>query len=379
VDSLNINVQRTKRGGKNILTGRKLAPLPNESSRIKKQKIKRLRKLPDEYEGWISQAVKLGSEIIENNKIEIIFATAPPFSTLVAAGELKAKSGIPLVIDYQDSWIHSPTAYFPLGVYKLRNMKMEQEVIRVTDEIITTNRRIKEFLIEEYNYIKHEDVNIIQNGYDEDDIRLAMTGIMPEKAKMRFTHSGSFFDLMTPEYFFEALTIVFKKKPSIRTNLEACFLGGLTKEHLKMIQKYNISDVVINPGYVDHITAIKYMFASDVLWFMVGKGEGEQVVSPVRLSQYIGTRKPILACVPDGAAKQLLRSYDAIRICEPDEPEKIANLILEYYDLFEKKMIPVANEEVVQKFNVEKLSAQLVRYFEFLRHIPQEFEVKNEF
>ena len=255
---------------------------------------------------------------------------------------------------------------------------MEQEVIRVTDEIIAANRRIKEYLIEEYNYVKHDDVNIILNGFDEEDFRLAKTGVMPEKPKMRFTHAGSFFDLMTPEYFFEAITIAFKKKPSIRTNFEACFLGGLTREHLKMIKKYNISDVIFNPGYVDHISSIKYMLRSDVLWFMIGKGAGEQVVSPVRLSHYIGARKPILACVPDGAAKQLLRGYDAVRISEPDEPEQIAALILEYYDLFEKRMIPSANEEVVQKFNVEKLSAQLVRNFEFLRHIPQEFEVKSE-
>ena len=377
-NSLNLQVFRTKGPGRNILNGRKPAPLPNESSRWLKHKLNRIRKIPDEFESWISKAVKLGSGIIEGNKIEIILATSPPFSALVAAGILKEKYQIPMVVDYQDSWIHSPNAFFPMGVYRLRNMKLEQEVIRVTDEIITINRRIKEYLIEEYTYVKHEDVNIIYNGFDEEDFTMAKSGELPEKPKMRITHSGSFFDLMTPEYFFKALTIVFSKRPEIRSNFEACFLGGLTKEHLKMINNFNISDVIFNPGYVNHIAAIKYMLKSDILWFMIGKCNGDQVVSPARLSQYIGARKPILACVPDGAAKQLLRNYDAVRICEPDEPAQIAEHILEYYELYEKRMIPSANEEVVQKFNIEKLTAQLVRYFEFLRHIPQEFEVKNE-
>jgi glycosyltransferase involved in cell wall biosynthesis len=93
------------------------------------------------------------------------------------------------------------------------------------------------------------------------------------------------------------------------------------------------------------------------------------------MTEYIGARKPILACVPDGAAKQLLRGYDAVRICEPDEPEQIARLIIEYYDLYEKRMIPHANEEVVGKFDIEVLTAQLVRYFEFLRFIPHEFDI----
>jgi len=344
--------------------------------------------IPDEHEGWIKKAVKLGSEIIETNKIEIIYVTAPPFSALIAAGTLKEKFEIPLVVDYQDSWIHSPNAFFPFGYHKLRNMKLEQEVIRVTDEIITVNRRIKEYLIEEYNYLKHKDVNIIHHGFDEDDLTLARQGAMPEKSagqgsgsgrpKMRLTHSGSLFDLMTPEYFFEALTIVFNKNPSLRTKIETCFLGGLSREHLDMIKKHNLSDVIFNPGYVDHITSLKYLLTSDVLWFMINKADGDQVVSPVRLSEYMGTRKPILACVPDGAAKQLLRGYDAVRICDPDEPEQIANLIIEYYELYEKGFMPSANEEVVKKFDVEQLTAQLVRYFEFLRYIPPEFDIRGK-
>ena len=376
-NSLNLKVFRTKGPAKNILSGRKLAPLPNESIRIKKRNWNRFRKIPDEYEGWINKAVKLGSEIIESNKIEIIFATAPPFSALVAAGQLKEKFEIPLVIDYQDSWLHSPTSFIPMGYHKLRNLKLEQEVIKITDEIITVNRRIKEYLIEEYNYLKHEDINIIHHGFDEEDFRAAMQGSLPEKPKMRFTHAGSFFDLMTPEYFLEALHLLFNKKPELRSKIEICFLGELTKEHLKLIQQYNVSDVIFNPGYVDHITALKYLLASDVLWFMINKGNGNQVLSPVRLSHYIGSRKPILACVPDGAAKQFLRDYNAVRISEPDEPAQIANLIIEYFELYQKNMLPAANEEEVKKFDIELLTAQLARYFEFLRFIPHEFDVKG--
>lgn len=376
-ESMNLQIYRTPGSSNNLLTGRKLKDLPNEGSRRMKRNISRLRKQPDEHKSWIAKAVKLGKEIIESHKIEIIYATGPSFTALIAAGELKEKFKIPLVTDYQDSWLHSPSAYYPMGYHRLRNMKMEQEVIRVTDEIITTNRRIKEYLIEEYDYLKHEDINIIHHGYDPEDLELAQQGPMPEKPKMRFTCAGNFFDLVTPNYFFEGLRKAFEKKPEMRGKIEACFIGGLTKEHLKLIQKNNVSDSVINPGYVDHIESIKYMYSSDVLWFMIGKGLGEEVIAPVRLAEYYGTRKPILACVPDGAAKQLLRDYDAVRICEPDETDDIANLIIEYYDLYNKRMMPIANEDVIRKFNIDKLTYQLVRYFEFLRDIPPEFGIKK--
>ena len=102
-ERLGMKIYRTKGSKKNLLTTGKLKNLPNESSRKFKERFSRLRKLPDEHKAWISKAVKLGSKIIEENEIEIIYATAPPFSALVAAGELKEKYKIPLVIDYQDS------------------------------------------------------------------------------------------------------------------------------------------------------------------------------------------------------------------------------------------------------------------------------------
>jgi hypothetical protein len=110
---------------------------------------------------------------------------------------------------------------------------------------------------------------------------------------------------------------------------------------------------------------------------MINNGEGSQVVSPVRLSYYIGLRKPILACVPDGASKQFLRGYDAVRISAPDEPGDIADLIIEYYELFKKNRMPTANEDEVRKFDLELLTAQLTRYFEFLRYIPHEFDIRG--
>lgn len=377
-ESLNLKVFRTKGPSKNILNGRKLTALPNESVRVKKRNWQRFRKIPDEHEGWIDKAFKLGSDIIETNKIEIIYATGPPFSALIAASQLKNKYDIPLLVDYQDSWIHSPTSFIPMGYHKLRNLKLEQEVIKSADEIITTNRRIKEYLIEEYNYLRHQDINIIHHGFDEEDIESANREPQPEKLKMRFTHAGGFFDLMTPEYFLEALPLVFNRRPELRAGIEICFLGELTRDHLQLIQKYNLSDVIFNPGYVDHIASVRYMLASDVLWFMINKGNGDQVLSPVRLSHYFGVRKPILACVPDGAAKQMLKGYEAVRICEPDEPAQIAELIIEYFDLHQRNMLPVPNEENVKKFDVEQLTAQLARYFEFLRHIPHEFDIKSD-
>ena len=364
-------IYHTKGRKHNLLSGHKLKPLPNEGRRLFFCKLKKGHKFPDPQIKWRKKALKLASEIIEKQKIDIIYATAPPFTDFVIAAELKKKYGIPLVVDHRDSWLHSPDNFYPTRFHRFFNMKKEQEVLRVADETITINRRIKEYIIENYPNIKHADINIIPHGFDKEDFSSA-SAQLPRTNKMRFTHTGSFYNLASPKYFFEGLALAFKKRPELSRRIEACFIGLLSKEDQKLILKHNLIESVYAPGYINHKETIKYQLASDVLWLTIGKGRGDELISTVKLSEYFGARKPILACIPDGVAKGTLRNHNAVKICEPDDPKAIADLITEYYELYEKNSLPAPSEEFVEKYSVEKLTYELVRYFEFLIDISHD-------
>jgi hypothetical protein len=51
--------------------------------------------------------------------------------------ELKEKYKIPLVIDYRNSWLNSSESFYLSPYHRFRNRKLEQEVLRVADEVIT--------------------------------------------------------------------------------------------------------------------------------------------------------------------------------------------------------------------------------------------------
>lgn len=361
----------------NLLNTHKLKRLPNERTRTFFAYFPQLYRIPDRYKSWRKKAIRLASAIIEREKVEMIFSSAPPFSDFLVGAELKKKYGIPLVIDYRDSWLESSLNFYPTRLHKFMNARMELEILRIADVVLTVNRRIKELLIECYPNITHNDINIIPFGYDQEDFDEAVSQL-PRTNKMRITHAGSFFDLASPRYFLLSLPIVFSRRPELRKRIEACFLGLLSKENLALIKKNNLNDVVYDPGYVNHKECIKYLMASDVLWFMIGKGKGCETVTPQRLSEYFGARKPIIACVPDGASKGMLRYYEAVKICEPDKTEQIADSIIEYYDLFEKNALPKPNEELIVKHEVKNLTHQLARYFEFLIDIAPAIKFQKE-
>jgi len=374
IDLPEVEIYRTKGRKRSLLTDHKLKNLPNESRRQLWCRYRRLTKVPDTYIKWRKKALKLASGIIESQKIDIIFATAPPFTDLVIAAELKKKYNIPLVIDYRDSWLYSPENFYPASFYRFANMKKEQEVLRVADETITVNRRIKEYIIETYSSIKHTDINIIPHSFDDEEFKNASYQL-PRTNKMRFTHAGSFYGSEKPKYFLKGLSLAFKRRPELSSKIEACFLGLLSKEDKKRVIKYNLIESVYAPGYVNHKECVKYLLSSDVLWFTIGKGSGDELITPVKLSEYFGARKPILACITDGVSKQMLRNYNAVKICPPDEPEAIANMIIEYYDLYAKNSMPEPNEEVIKKYDINTLTHELVRYFEFLIDISPETRI----
>ena len=80
----NIKIFRTScRGRRNLLNYNKLRRVPNEGRRKFFNHLKQIYKFPDLQKKWKRKAIKLASNIIENEKIDIIFTTAPPFTDFI--------------------------------------------------------------------------------------------------------------------------------------------------------------------------------------------------------------------------------------------------------------------------------------------------------
>ncbi|MGB5288934.1 MAG: glycosyl transferase family 1, partial [Ignavibacteriaceae bacterium] len=114
-------------------------------------------------------------------------------------------------------------------------------------------------------------------------------------------------------------------------------------------------------GYLDHLETIQKLFMSDILWMMVGKGKSSETISSGKLYEYFGIRKPIIACLPEGALKIAAAEYKASFITEPDNINQIKNTILEVYKLFKEGQLPAPDEKFVESFNRGYLTELLAK------------------
>lgn len=320
--------------------------------------------IPDNKVSWSKQAYLTAKELLSKEHFDILFVTIPPYSAFSMAAKLKEEFNIPLIVDYRDLWFGNQFSFYPTFYHKLKHKKMEYNALKAADKIVTINRYIKEKLLVNYKFLTFDDISIVPQGYDPDDFEKA-TPIPLNKTKLKLTYSGIFYTKATPKFLLKAFKLLLKQRPDIAAGIELHFCGLLRKENEKLIKKLGIQEFVKIHGYLNHKEALDYVLSSDVLWMMIGRMKAAETISTGKLFEYFGTKKPILGCVPEGAARLELQRYKASFICEPDDIEGIKEQLINIYTLFKAGNLPVCNEDFVEKHNRITLTEELTRIFQF--------------
>jgi len=361
-----VKVIRTAANDPNsLLSNLGTVKLPGEFFRKLLNRISQTIFVPDNKISWSKKAYKTASELLSKEHFDVIFVTIPPFSAFKMAAQLKRKFKVPLFADYRDLWYDSYLSFYPTPFHKYLNKQMEYNALKAADKIIVTNRKIKELLIKIYKFLTFEDLVIIPHGYDAADFPSA-DRLPPSNKKMVLAYSGIFYEHNTPKHFFSAFNKLKKENPQIAGNIELHFIGHLGKSNLKLIKNYNLEEFIVNHGYLNHDEAIAKILSSDVLWMMLGKWKHSDTILPGKLMEYIGSGKPFIACLPDGAAKSIAVSCGTAFITAPDKDEEIKNTILKVYDLYTRNELPLPNEDFVKQYQREYLTELLTKEFQFL-------------
>jgi glycosyltransferase involved in cell wall biosynthesis len=318
--------------------------------------------IPDNKILWKRKAVRAAEKLFERKQFDLIFATGPPFTDFLIGLELQRAWNRPLVLDYRDPWLEYPFKYYPTPLHRMLNARGERDALHAASKIITTNRRVKELILNRHAFLDHGDVVILPQGYDPEDFR---NGAPAQAAgrKMRIAHAGVFYGDRTPKYFLKALRKVFDAHPAMRGRVESVFVGNMHEEHLKLIASMGLQESVVTTGYLDHARCVEEIRSSDVLWLMLTNDRQ----SPGKLYEYLGARKPILACVPEESfLRQTVAEAGAGVSVDPDDVDGIASAIVRFYEQFNGPGLPKPREDVVTRYDRAGLTRELSVIFGFL-------------
>lgn len=309
---------------------------------------------PDSRRFWMKHAIKKAEEILEKNRIDVILSTAPPFTDFLVAKKLAKKYDIPFVLDYRDLWIDNPYYYHTTIFHKNYALKLEKNVLNTAARALVITRDMKNMLLNRYRFLDHNEVAIIPHGFDQEDFDKARP-LVKNTNKFVITHSGLFSADLTPGYFFKSLALLFSEKPEIKKDFEVRFVGLLQKKFQKQIVKLELENIIHTTNYVEHIDAVVNLLEADVLWMMVPN----PIVTPSRLYEYIGARKPMIISSPESELTRIAESTKAAIITDYKNVIELKNAIYEYYKLWRIGKLPIPDNSVSEKFERKNLTQLL--------------------
>lgn len=296
--------QTTERLGVNKSTG---------NGGLKQKLIARLKplyfalRIPDDKIGWLPLGTRLGQRVMAEEAIDLIWATAPPYTAFLIGAGLKRASHKPFIVDYRDEWSSMQYQDYPTNPFTtFLNAQLERRVLRQSDYLVTANPGMADNLYRAHLLTVMTPQVDIMNGFDDADY--VKDGTLAHDGRFTIVYTGTLYgERRSPHYFLRGLAQFLIAVPTARTRLRVCFVGTYYEQHVRLVEELGLTDVVEFVGMVSHHEATQYQLMADLLLLIVGNGPGSHVVFTGKLFEYLGARRPILALAPlDGPAARLI-------------------------------------------------------------------------
>jgi len=281
--------------------------------------------------------------------IEIIYAPLVPFDSFRSAHRLSEMLGKPLVVDLNDPWALDEMMVYPSRLHRASARRTMQAALSGADGVVMNTPEATARVRSTFQSLGTTPIVTIPNGFSCDDFataarerddsafRIVHTGYLHteqglEHRRLRHLHrllggTLSNVDILTRSHVFlvEAVEQLRNREPELEP-IEVHLAGVLTPADSEVAAR---SDAVKLHGYVPHSRALELLRSADLLFLPMHEvTEGRRVgIIPGKTYEYIAARKPILAAVPDGDARDLLLAAGNATICRPSDVDAIAEAI----------------------------------------------------
>lgn len=285
--------------------------------------------LPDRNIWRMGAALRRITRLHRQHRFDAIFSSGMPFSDHIIALIAQSILRIPWMADFRDPWaeyIHGSAS--PTSHEQTWTRWMESAVVHRAAQVVSVNDAMTDRFRERYPRVRADRFATVENGFDADDFAEADATVA--RREFRILHAGSFYGRRTPAPLIAAFERFVNRTPGARGRATLVFAGRLG-EHAGLIESL-ASQGIHALGQLSHAEAARATAEADVNVVILPNVPGGQLDSTAKIYECLGSRRPLLALVPShGAAAQLLRGFDGVWQCDPDDIEAAALAIGDMY------------------------------------------------
>ena len=279
--------------------------------------------VPDTYVGWIPFAVRAAARRLDRGGIDLLYTTSSPDSAHLV-GLALARRGIPWVADFRDPWTRRLTFEPPTPFHRRLHETLETRVLERADRVVVTSERTAADFRRRHPRLPARKIVTITNGFDESDF--------PDEEPVSFlrptiVHTGQLTGRRTIEPLLSGLAALAAKDPEGQCRVSVLLIGPREAENEERVRRRGLEHVVRFLDPIPHREVTRFQRGASALLLIESGEERGSLILPGKAFEYLAAQRPIVAIVPNGAAKDLLEPLGCAVFASPNDPASIATAL----------------------------------------------------
>jgi glycosyltransferase involved in cell wall biosynthesis len=312
----------------------------------------------DPFESWCTAAGRAAAQRLDLLEYDAVLLTMSPFSLVRAAEEIRRQHpAVPIVLDFRDPWVLDGWAPQKTYWHWQRQFRVMTDAIHAADAVIANTPEAARVFQSTFVGLEGNRLTVIENGFDLEDFAgaerarerdperpftLVFSGSLCTdfvewysgvkgwaKAQLRYSPEKVDFSGRTLIHLLAAVKALRERGVPFASQLEIHCLGADTEADRRSVQASGVPDVVKFLGYRSHTESIHAICEADALFLPLHglpPGARSRIV-PGKTYEYLATGRPILGCLPDGDARELVAETGISVLASPTDPNDIAHAL----------------------------------------------------
>lgn len=323
--------------------------------------------VPDRNVTWLPFALCRGAGAASTEKVDLIFATSPPFTSGLIAYLLNRWTRLPYVLDYRDDWVGNPLYSSRFLPRKAVDRVLERTIVGAARRVVCATEESIALFRTKYPEIAAAKYVLIRNGFDPEYFASGCRAASPkERGKTRFVYTGTLTPRRTPIYFLRAAERLILERPELAGRFEIRFAGFIPKSLRDYIQSSRISSLTrCEEGMPPREVARRLCREADICLLFQRRSEGGETAIPGKVYEYLAAGKPVFCMAEGGATVRFLKGTGGAYFADYEDVEGIKTVLAEIVSgRAETATVSKLTEAELRQFSRREQTLALGRVFD---------------
>ena len=318
--------------------------------------------IPDEYALWVSGAVRAGVRSVHSSGADVIWGSWPWTSAVVAAAIVSRRTGVPLVVDFRDSWNAWPPRVASGAGRRWIEHRIERWVLGQAAGATAVTRGIVAEILAEHPRLEGR-VGFFPQGFDPEEARVlddppssAADGIL------RFIHGGRLSPgVADPEPLLTAARDAAVAGDLDRTRVRFTFLGAGLMDVGALAGRLGVADMVEVLPQVPRSEALQAFRRADVCTIIRTNAKEDWVTG--KLWDYLTVGRPVLALVDgNSTASEIIRQTGAGTVVNVEARDNVRASLVDVWQRFCAGTLWSVDEQERASYSTPRIASDVAAF-----------------